>query len=344
MSKPKPRTERYSFETSPWVQNINQSDLATLLEIKKDKLEALIDHKDYWIIRRTELIGKKMRALAYPKGKLRTVHERLKYHLNKIKQPVYLYSPRKGRSQRDNALAHQAQIQYLSIDIKQFYPSTSGEHIFRWAHHVAGMKADVAGMLTRLVTIDERMPFGSPLSPILTTLIHRPMFDQIYEACRLRGLRMTLWVDDLTISGKFTPGELVKQIRDIIRSNGLKSHKIKFRTGAKPVVITGLPVSASGVSAPRAVHQRIQDGFSAIRTSVTDSQRARAIDRLLGHIGTYRYYSGASSPEGRKAANQMASLRRRRALMDDACITPATVGPLAHDKGLPPDEGAAAPF
>ncbi|HEY0032859.1 MAG TPA: hypothetical protein VGB81_06300, partial [Devosia sp.] len=55
------RYERYEFEASPWVQNLTQRDLATLLGTTKDRLEALIRDKDMWVGRRLEVIAGKPR-------------------------------------------------------------------------------------------------------------------------------------------------------------------------------------------------------------------------------------------------------------------------------------------
>jgi RNA-directed DNA polymerase len=306
------RYERYEFQDSPWVQNLTQRDLAVLIGRTKTQLEALVRDKDKWVLRKAADINGKKRSLAVPVGKLRTVHERLKYHLNKIKQPAYLFSPRKGRSQRDNAKHHLAQNQFLSIDIRQFYPSTTTEHVFRWAHHVAGMRSEVAGLFTHLVTIDGKMPFGSPISPILTTHVHRAMFDRIYAVCLARDLHISLWVDDLTISGHAVPGEVVGEIREIIRISGLQSHKIRFRSGGRPVTITGVPIESGLVGAPRSLHERIKNAYSELRYSHTDAERCDVIERLLSHLGTYRYHVGAATPGGRKAADRMNHLRRSR--------------------------------
>jgi hypothetical protein len=316
-----PKSERYIFEDSPWRQDLTQRDLADLLGCRKERLEALIEHKEEYVVRRTITIGQKLRNLAYPVRKLRTIHERLKYHLNKIKHPEYLLSPRKGRSQRDNALIHVGQNQFLKLDIRQFYPSTSSEHIFRWAHHVAGLRPDVAGLFTHLVTIDDKMPFGSPLSPVLATHVHRPMFDAIHAACRRRGLRMSLWVDDLAISGRFVPGTLVEEIREIIRCNGFQSHKIQFRTGARPVLITGVPIVTGEIFAPRALHDRIRSCYSDLARCDSDADRCQLIDRLLSQLGSYRYMVGASTPSGRKAADHMNTLRQRRLMLRPVYVT-----------------------
>lgn len=320
----KERYERYGFEDSPWVQNLTQREFAALLGYKKQQLEAIVRDRDHYTKRETKQIGSKLRRLAVPTSKLRTIHERLKYHLNKIKQPPYLFSPRKGRAQRDNAEHHAGEIQFLTLDIRQFYPSTTDEHIFRWAHHAAGLRPDVAGLLTKLVVVDRRMPFGSPVSPVLTTHVHRTMFDQIYAICQARGLRMSLWVDDLTISGAFVKGDVVEEIRGVIRRQGFDTHKIKFRTSSRPVVVTGVPIEGGRVRAPRSLHRRIQDGYAGLRLALTDLERSQKIDRLLSALGTYRYHLGAATTEGRKAADRMHALRQRRAKLDVVVETAAT--------------------
>lgn len=342
MKRPKrARYERYPFVNSPWVQDLTQADLAALLGTTKDRLETLIDTKEHWIRRKPMEIAGKQRNLALPVGKLRTVHERLKYHLNKIKQPDYLFSPRKGRSQRDNAGRHIGQNQFLSLDIRQFYPSTTNEHIYRWARYVAGLRDDVAGMITHLVAIDGKMPFGSPVSPVLTTHVHRDMFDQIDACCLERGLKMSLWVDDLTISGQFIEGEVITAIRKIISRCGFRTHKIRFRSGGRPVIVTGVPVVGDHIDAPLALHERVQLGYDAVRNSATDAERGKAIDRLLSALGSYRYHVGATTEAGRKAANRMHALRTRRSKLDLSVTTRSTTGmPIAAGSvsdGLPWD-------
>lgn len=330
MKRPKrQKYERYTFEVSPWVQDLTQRDLAELLGWRKQRLEALIRDKERYIKREPKQIGTKLRNLAIPTGKLRSIHERIKSHLNKIKQPDYLFSPRKGRSQRDNASHHATQTQFLSLDIRQFYPSTTDEHVFRWAHHVAGLRADVAGLFTKLVTIDGKMPFGSPVSPVLTTLVHRTMFDEIYKICHERDLQISVWVDDLTISGAYVPGDLIEAIRDVIRKRGFHTHKIKFRLSSRPVIVTGVPIEKGRVTAPRALHERLKTGYANLRGELNDVARGQEIDRLLSALGTYRYHLGASTPEGRKTANRMHGLRRRRAKLNMSVITLPTVPPPA---------------
>lgn len=310
----KPPVEKYELTRSPFAQRPTQRDVGDLVGFTRDELRFLATHKEHFIVRRQELIGKKqkLRDLKYPVADLRRVHERLKFHLTKVKQPSYLFSPRRSRGQRDNAALHRGQDQYLTLDLKQFYPSTTATMVRRWFRGEMGMYPDVAGLLTHLCTIDDQVSFGSPLTPVLCTLVHRRMFDRIADLCEQRALRYSLWVDDLTISGKFIPGEIVREIRQIIASAGLRSHKIRFRTGSRPVFITGIGIVGRDLIAPNALNLRIKELWESYHNAETVNERDACIQALLAQLGTQRHISGASSALGQKAADQMNSLRQAR--------------------------------
>lgn len=66
------------------------------------------------------------------------------------------------------------------------------------------------------------------------------------------------------------------------------------------------------MTAPRALHQRIENEYKNLRTASSDTEEEQIIDRLLSALGTYRYHVGPSTQEGRKASDRMHALRRRR--------------------------------
>lgn len=306
--------ERYEIGRSPLSQRPTQRDVAALLGETRDELRRLVNYKEQFIVRRQITTGKKgkVRDLAYPVGRFRAAHERLKFHLNKVKQPSYLFSPRKNRGQRDNAALHLDQDQYLTLDLKQFYPSTSEDMVRRWFRDDLGMYEDVAGLLMHLCTIDGRVSFGSPVTPVLCTLVHRRMFDEIADICNARGLRYSVWVDDLTISGRFVPGEVVRQIRAIVRAAGLKSHSIRYHSGNRPVFITGIGIVGPRLIAPNSLDLKIKECWAEYHGAETDEERNFLTQRLLSHLGTVKQISGAKSERGRRAADEMNSLRQKR--------------------------------
>jgi hypothetical protein len=182
----------------------------------------------------------------------------------------------------------------------------------RWFRDQLGMYDDVAGVLAHLSTVDNKVSFGSPLTPVLCSLIHRPMFDQIAAICNVRGLRYSVWVDDLTISGQFVPGDVLGQIREIVRTAGLRSHRIAYRSGNRPVFITGIGVVGPNLVAPNGLHLKIRGCWADYHSAITDDEKDAICLRLLSYLGTVRQIAGGSSPAGQKATSQMNSLRQER--------------------------------
>ena len=306
--------ERYSLDRSPFAQNPSQRDVAALVRESKDDLNTLATprYKEQFLVRRTIETNGKTRKLVYPEGRLRAVHERLKFHLSKIIQPSYLMSPRRGRAQRDNAEAHLQALQFLTLDLKQFYPSTTRQMIRNSLMAQFGMQVDVAGLIAHISTADDHACFGSPLTPVLASLVHRPMFDQIADRCTEDDLSYTVWVDDLTVSGTRITGNLRADIRDIVARNGLKSHKLASYTGNRPVFITGIGVVGANLIVPQRIELRSKELWGELRLAQTFEEKDNCSTRLLSHLGGVRAVVGSSSLRGEKLASEMNSIRQKR--------------------------------
>lgn len=353
---PKRRTlkthERYELERSPFAQSPTQREVAALVRETKSDLQKLATprFKETFIVRRTIETGGKKRNLVYPEGRLRAVHERLKFHFNKIVQPSYLMSPRKNRSQRDNAAAHLEASQYLTLDIKQFYPSTSRSMIRKSLIQQFGMAGDVAGLIAHIATADDKACFGSPLTPVLASLVHRPMFNAISDLCETHNLAHTVWVDDLTLSGDAISGGFISEIRRIIASKGLQSHKLVYRTGNKAVFITGVGVVGSNLVVPNRAELKSRELWREVKNAASLDELDTASARLLGHLGGIRHNVGKASPRGQKLSSEMNSIRQKRAKafrLNSERLAAETAGLrqlTLEEQGVFAEEIAAVPF
>ncbi|WP_170560927.1 hypothetical protein [Ruegeria atlantica] len=305
--------EKYPLERSPFAQKPSQRDIAELVRESKDDLNRLATprYKEQFLVRRTIETNGKTRDLVYPEGRLRSVHERLKYHLSKIAQPSYLMSPRKGRAQRDNAVAHLEAAQFLTLDLKQFYPSTTRQMIRNSLMEQFKMEADVAGLIAHVATADDRACFGSPLTPVLASLVHRPMFDRIADRCVEDDLSYTVWVDDLTISGLRITGNFRADVRKLVAQSGLKSHKLRTQTGNRPVFVTGIGIVGANLIVPKRLELRSKELWTELKAAQTQEEMEACSVRLLSHLGGIRAVVGASSHRGQKLASEMNSIRQK---------------------------------
>lgn len=255
----KSRIERYSLVQSPFYRMGRAVDLAALLQLSPKKFTTLIVQRQALYNCREECINGKVRSLAIPIWEMRRVHERIKVLLERIELPHYLYSPRRGKAPADNAALHQNARLIVKLDIKQFYPSTTDEHVFQFFHHRLKMAEDVAGRLTKICTIKGKVPFGSPLSPILCALVHDDIFAKANALCELRGDKLSLWVDDLTISGDEVRKGLIRDIKRLIGSKRLNAHKTQRLQARKGAVITGIFMSSKGPVPANKSHIKMRD-------------------------------------------------------------------------------------
>ena len=334
----KGKSEVYSLEASPFYRMGRQADLASLSGIDLKTLKRLGRDREklYW--RKEQKIGEKLRRIACPVGPMRKLHDELKNRLSRIRQPDYLYSPRRKHTAAGNASLHETSAMIAKLDIRQFYPSTTDEHVFRFFCHRLKMAHDVAGLLTKLCTVDGRLPFGSPLSPVLCTLVHRDLFDQIHSHTKSLGLRMSLWVDDITISGARVSYSVIWTIRQMIHAKGLRSHKAQLRHTHLGTVITGYYLHPRGQSAANKHHLGVRDTLRKLDNTLDLNERLPLIRSLLGKTN----YARRIYPQGSTVRLRLEKRRdwlhaQRRQIQAKGFITqPANPIPRDTDQvGLP---------
>src|SRR5690606_3312443 len=93
------------------------------------------------------------------------------------------------------------------------------------------------------------LPTGSCISPLLSYWINQSLFDQLHDITSREGSRMTLYVDDITISGEKATPEFLNKIAIAINSYGYKYHKVACY-GNGVATITGLIVNEGRLELP----------------------------------------------------------------------------------------------
>lgn len=341
MSRPRRKRKKnpreiYPIERSPLAQKITTRGLASLLKTTVNDLRREVNYKELAIVRRTEIVRKgkraKKRDFVYPEhsSSLYLVHKTLAEWLNRIQQPDYVFSPRAGKTTKSNATHHAGQKAFLQIDIKKFYPSTTKEMVRDGLINAFGMYRDVANLIANIVTIDDKASFGSPVTPVLMTIVFREMFDLIYAECKKLGLRMSIWVDDITISGNhITPG-FIEKIRGIVREYGHKTHKIKTRSSGEGICITGIWLYGRNVEADFSYELRLRESLEELKKTETPHEYEQVSRAVLSAAGSIRYIVGPSSKRGQEVSNLAGNIRLSRKRQQEE----ATKTAISADKHL----------
>jgi RNA-directed DNA polymerase len=281
--------------------------LAKRLDLPLADLEELANRSDNYLVRPQRKASGKVRWIEEPKARLQRIHGRVHQLLSRVDLPQYVHSVRRGHSYITNARQHLGNGEMVKLDLEKFYVSVRSGAVAAFFEKQMRCAPDVAGLLARLLTYKGHLPTGSKSSPILSYFTHKALFDAIAGLAAERGLTMTLYVDDVVISGAGAHRGLMAAIRQIISAHGLRSHKLRHFAAKRPKIVTGVMVAQDGLRLPNRRHQRIKDGYTELHPATT------SVDKLtvLNWLGSLVHEAAQIDSRHRPSAIQLDALRRQ---------------------------------
>ena len=207
----------------------------------------------------------KVRNIEPTKGILNEIQVRIKDNIltplietNELSK--YLYGGIKGKSNIKNAKVHQGKKFHFCTDLKDFFPSISNKRVYNMFIE-SGFSNKNANLLTKLTTINNHLPQGTPTSTHLSNLVFMNVDKELVDVCIEQNIVYTRFVDDLTFSSEKDFKQLSFIFLEIVKNNYyLYSHKKTFYSD-KPVEITGIVVKQN-------------------ETDVTNSYKSKDLNKL----------------------------------------------------------------
>ena len=244
------------------------------------------------------------RLIEAPREDLKAVQKRIAELLQRVLPPEYLYSPVKGKSYVENAMAHRGSTEVRLLDVADYFGHCTAAAVYRFFYDDLQCAPDVAWILTGLTTRNGHLPQGSPCSPILSFYSCRPMWEKVASIVRSAGCTLTVYVDDITISGQSVPEGVVWQVKQILHSYGHRhARKKERRHQNRAAEITGIMVAKDKVAVPHRHYKKMQQARLAARVAEDDrerlSQTARARS-LEGQIQRLKILAAKDHPAADK--------------------------------------------
>jgi RNA-directed DNA polymerase len=232
-------------------------------------------------------VTRKARWVQNPIPELKEVLSRITKLLSRVQVPDFLHGATPGRSYRSNALTHTNAEAVATFDLKDFFPSTTAQQVFRFFYADLQCPPDVASLLSALCTYKGALPTGAPSSPILAYWTNRHLFDTLHQRGRTLNLTMSVYVDDITFSGTSIPRSLQNQVDGIVRSHGhiLSAHKTKIFNTGRPKHVTGIVITEGKLRVPHTRFRKARAIRAAYTVATNDEQRARLAAKLCGLLG-----------------------------------------------------------
>jgi len=274
------KLKRYPLNQSPLYRLRGKGQLANLLGLSFAESTRLANSNSYRVF-----VNHKNREIQHPTGGLKVLHGRIAMLLKRIELPDYVFS-QKGRSYVDNARMHIGTTPLVKTDVRQFYPSTTHAMVFRMFSRLFECADDIARLLADICCyLQEHLPTGSPLSGYVSFFAAQRMFDEVNSKALSSACTMTLFVDDIAISGAGANKLLLTDVRRIVRDHGHGTADKKSLTfaAARAKTVTGVVVTAAGVKLPNRRHQAIYLARQKLVNAPAD-EIAHLTKQLAGRI------------------------------------------------------------
>jgi Reverse transcriptase (RNA-dependent DNA polymerase) len=244
----------YALNQSPLYQIRSKKKLAFVLKSTWKSIEDLLSKDSihlYFEYERSNGDGDslKKRYIEEPCIALKRIQRLIDSYLSHIESPSFLHSPAKNCSQVTNASIHRNSLALMKLDIKAYFVSTSSKKVYYFFNSIMRCAPDISTILTSILTYRGRLPTGSPSSPRLAYFSHLRMWESIYKIVIQNGYLITVYMDDITISGNLVSNQLLWDVKKIIHSCGLKYHKQKIYF-KQPFEVTGIIIKDNQITAP----------------------------------------------------------------------------------------------
>lgn len=257
---PKKPDKYHSERDSRFFRLKSRAKLASLLFVGQAKLQALARGQDLYHQFKKPKPSGGFREISAPRGDLKAVQARIADLLQRIAPPDYLFAPVAGRSYVDNAAVHRGAVSVRLLDIEDFFPSCTANKVIWFFHKRMQCAPDVAAIIRGIVTWRGSLPQGSPCSPILAYLCYVDMWEEISRIVESAGCTLSVYADDLTISGRIVPEAAIWEIKKVLRKHGHRYNADKERSKhGRPAESTGVILRHDGLHAPNRLHKGLHD-------------------------------------------------------------------------------------
>lgn len=188
---------------------------------------------------------KKERTIDNPIGSLKRIQAKIKKHLFDPYSPLeVLTGGVRGRSVLQNAKPHVRKSEVVTIDIRDYFGSITNAQLAAAYTRCFGVGRNVRWLLTRLTSYAGHLPQGAPTSSFAANLVLEPAVQEMLAICRPLGLDLTVYVDDITLSGP-EARRAIPKLAAVLSDHhlSLSRRKTAIMPGARAQIVTGVTVN-----------------------------------------------------------------------------------------------------
>ncbi len=220
--------------------------LCYFLNLPESRIIELSTNSQRYYRKKLRQIKGKVRTISIPNRSLKPVLRKLNDSLQSLPIHPCFHGGIARRSIKTHAGRHTSKQVVLSHDINDFFPSVGEAMVIKCFRQQLHCSQGVADLLAGLVCCDGCLPQGSPASSIVAALCLTPLARRLESFTKHRRLRLSIYVDDITVSGNEKDMKRAEPILlQIIEQEGF-THNVKKRSyqqSDEVQTVTGLVVN-----------------------------------------------------------------------------------------------------
>lgn len=205
--------------------------------------------------------GNGVREIDAPRVLLKVIQKWLSVQLGRVYRPpdhVYGFIP--NRSHIDAAAVHCRARWIFSLDIVDFFPSTTKIQVVQ-AFRSLGYNERSADVLSSLCCLRGGLAQGSPASPVLSNICMAEVDQHLGDIARAHGVRLTRYADDIVFSGEIEPpADLENDIRSVLAKTNwsIAENKVNHAIAPARLKVHGLLVHGDTVRLTKGYRNKIR--------------------------------------------------------------------------------------
>jgi hypothetical protein len=228
---------------------------------------------------------------------LKATHGKInKYLFKKIIYPSFIHGALPRRDYKTNAEAHTNAATVITLDIENFFPTTTEKIVRDVWKYVLKFPPQLAQTLARITCRDGVLEQGARTSSYLANLVFWDCEGELYtQLCEL-GFEYTRFVDDITLTSRSprTREETttaIKLVYGMLIKKGYKPKRSKerFRHAPQNLAVLGLNVTSKQATLPK---------------------RERAVVRARAHNAVKQIANGVVPPDLNSTFGVIQKVRR----------------------------------
>jgi RNA-directed DNA polymerase len=189
-----------------------------------------------------------------------------------------------NRSIKSNASYHVGKKLVLRLDMTNFFGSIKFKRVYG-VFSSLGYNTQVAAMLSELCILSNSLPQGAPTSPAISNIIMFQADKRIANLAKKHKINYTRYADDMTFSGEFEPGMIIKFVKTVLKDYKLELNPKKTRAQKKHQrqLVTGIVVNEK-MQAPRDMRRKLRQSVYYIEKYGLDSHLEKTSNKRANHI------------------------------------------------------------